>query len=109
MDLQLRLPALAVVLAAALSGCGALRAYEKCGYAGCPGDAQISADVRAQLKRDPALAPPNLIYVNTLDHVVYLSGEVDTDLQRATAVSIARTTPGAAKVVDIIGLEYNGR
>jgi osmotically-inducible protein OsmY len=40
---------------------------------------------------------------------VYLSGQVATDLQRSTADSIARATPGAASVVDIIGLEYNGR
>jgi osmotically-inducible protein OsmY len=100
---------LAVALGAGAAGCAAYRTYQKCGYAGCPGDAQISADVRAALTQHAALGPPNQIYVHTLNRVVYLSGQVATDLQRATADSIARATPGAANVVDIIGLEYNGR
>jgi osmotically-inducible protein OsmY len=108
-DQRFRLAALTAVLAATLAGCAAYRIYAKCGYGGCPGDASISAEVRAQLNQHPALGPPNLIYVHTLNRVVYLSGQVDTDLQRATAESIARATPGAANVVDIIGLTYNGR
>jgi osmotically-inducible protein OsmY len=105
---RFRLPTLIVVLAATLCGCAAYRAYEKCGYAGCPGDAQVTAEVRAELSQHPALGPPNQIYVHTLNRVVYLSGQVATDLQRATADSIARATPGAANVVDGIDLEYSG-
>jgi BON domain len=101
--------ALVTALGAALSGCAAYGTFEKCGYSGCPGDAQISAAVRARLNEHPALGPPNLIYVKTLDGVVYLSGQVATELQRATADTVAQEAPGAVKVVDIIGLEYNGR
>ena len=104
-----RLPTLIVVLAATLSGCAAYRDYEKCGYGGCAGDAQITTEVRAALNQHPVLGPPNQIYVHTLDRVVYLSGQVATDLQRETAESVARATPGASNVVDIIGVEYNGR
>ena len=98
-----------VVLAlAALGGCAALGTWHKCG-GGCPGDAQISAAVRARLEAYPELLAPNSVYVSTLDGTVYLSGEVVTDAQRATAVAVARQTPGVPRVVDLISLEYNGR
>jgi osmotically-inducible protein OsmY len=93
----------------ALTGCAAYRAYEKCGYNGCPGDQQISDQVRAQLRQHTELLPPNLIYVHTVDGVVYLNGEVATELQRDTATTLAREVPGARQVVDMIALEYQGR
>lgn len=100
--------ALATAVAVSLGGCGAIETWNKCG-AGCPGDAEISAQVRARLNDYPALLAPNHVYVSTLDHVVYLSGEVATDLQRETAESVARATPGAPRVVNLISLEYDGR
>jgi len=96
------------VSAWALSACAAVDTWRKCG-AGCPGDAELTAQVRARLAGYPELLAPNHVYVNTLDRVVYLSGEVATDLQRETAVSVARATPGVPRVVDMISLEYNGR
>jgi osmotically-inducible protein OsmY len=39
-----------------------------------------------------------------LDHVVYLSGLVDTDLERQMAESVAQEAKGVAKVVNSIGL-----
>jgi osmotically-inducible protein OsmY len=98
-----RLYALAftLVLAGALPGCAA---YSKCGLSGCPGDAEITAEVRALFDRYPILQPPNLVEVQTLDHVVYLNGLVDTDLQRQTAQSVALEAKGVAKVVNSIGL-----
>jgi len=100
--------ALATAAALALSACAAVDTWRKCG-AGCPGDAELTAQVRARLAGYPELLAPNHVYVNTLDRVVYLSGEVATDLQRETAVSVARATPGVPRVVDMISLEYNGR
>jgi osmotically-inducible protein OsmY len=92
-----------------LTGCTAYRAYEKCGYDGCPGDQQISHQVRASLRQHTELLPPNLIYVHTVDGVVYLNGQVATELQRDAAVAVAREVPGAREVVDMIALEYQGR
>ncbi|HUO20091.1 MAG TPA: BON domain-containing protein [Steroidobacteraceae bacterium] len=100
--------ALASAGALGLDGCAALDTLRKCG-AGCPGDAAMSAQVRARLSHYPELLAPNRVYVSTLDRVVYLSGEVATDLQRDTAESVARATPGVPRVVDLISLEYNGR
>jgi osmotically-inducible protein OsmY len=99
----------ALVLPGVLGGCVAYRAYEKCGSGGCPGDAQITAAVRARLAEHTELKAPNLVYVSTLDRVVYLSGQVATDLQRETAEELAREVPGVRRVADIISLEYNGR
>ena len=93
--------AIAFVLAGALPGCAA---YEKCGFGGCPGDAEITAEVHALFDQHPVLEPPNLLEVQTLDHVVYLNGVVDTDTQRLMAESVAHQAKGVAKVVNSIGL-----
>jgi osmotically-inducible protein OsmY len=100
--------ALALAITATLGGCGALETLRKCG-AGCPGDAQITAAVRVRLDQHTELLAPNRVYVSTLDGVVYLSGEVVTELQRATAEEVALATPGVPRVVNLISLEFNGR
>jgi osmotically-inducible protein OsmY len=92
---------LACLILGAVSGCAT---YTKCGFHGCAGDAQITSDVRTLFNQHPALEPPNLIDVQTLDRVVYLYGLVDTDLERQLAESVARTAPGVVRVVDSIGL-----
>jgi osmotically-inducible protein OsmY len=101
--------AFVIILAGTLPGCAAYSAYTKCGSGGCPGDAKITAEVRALLNQHPALGPPNQIYVQTLDRVVYLTGQTATDLQRDTAESVAREAPGLSRVVNTIALTYTGR
>jgi osmotically-inducible protein OsmY len=98
---QLTALAFALLLAGALPGCAV---YNKCGLRGCPGDAEITTQVRAMFGRYPALEPPNLIGVHTLDHVVYLSGVVDTDMERLMAESVAQEVEGVKRVVNSIGL-----
>jgi osmotically-inducible protein OsmY len=93
--------ALAACLAGALCACAP---YEKCGFAGCPGDAQITAAVRASFVRHPDLGPPALMSVQTLDGVVYLYGVVNTDLVREQAESIALQVHGVKKVVNSLGV-----
>ena len=94
---------------AVVPGCSASRVAAECGYEGCPPDQKVTAAVRASLAQHTELRPPNLIYVQTLDGVVYLTGQVATDLQRETAVDVARQVPGVHKVVDNIALNYPGR
>ena len=94
-------PAVAVLVICGVSACAV---YRKCGFAGCPGDAQITAAVEARLHEHPAVEPPNLIRVQTLDQVVYLYGVVDTELERSIAESAARETPGVVRVVDSIDI-----
>lgn len=105
-DRRLLLVAATAILSGSLCAC---RAYEKCGITGCPGDARITADVEVLLHHYPELEPPNLIYVQTLDRVVYLTGQVDTDAQRATANSVALQVTGVKRVVNSINLSYQGR
>jgi hypothetical protein len=98
--------ALAAALLVAGSG-GGCAALDRCGFGGCPGDAKINADVRVLFGQHPALEPPNLLRVQTLDRVVYLYGLVDTDLERQLAESVAREAPGVANVVNSIGISGN--
>ena len=72
--------------------------------AGCAtyGDAKITADVQTRLREDTATAAPNLIYVQTSNHVVYLSGLVDTRSEKEAAEADARATAGVADVVNTI-------
>jgi osmotically-inducible protein OsmY len=93
--------AFALILTGALQGCAA---YKKCGFGGCPGDAKITAEVDALFTQHPELEPPNLIYVQTVDQVVYLYGVLDTDFQRQMATVVALEAPGAKRVVNSIGL-----
>ena len=104
--IAMRLLTFAVILAGVLSGCAT---YRKCGLAGCPGDAQITADIEALIRQHPAIEAPNSVRVSTIDRVVYLYGQVDTEQQRATAESLAQQVAGVRRVVDSINFSYQGR
>jgi osmotically-inducible protein OsmY len=95
---------MALILMASVSGCAAYRA---CGFHGCAGDAQITANVQASINQHPDLGP-NLIDVQTMDHVVYLYGLVNTDMERQLAESAARGTPGVVQVVNSIAVNNRG-
>jgi osmotically-inducible protein OsmY len=101
--------AFVIILAGTLPGCAGYSAYRKCGSGGCPGDARITAEVRALLNQHPALRPPNQVYAQTLDGVVYLTGQVATDLQRDTAESATHEATGVSRVINTIALTYAGR
>jgi osmotically-inducible protein OsmY len=92
---------IALALPGLLAGCAA---ENKCGLAGCPGDAQITANVQTQLNRHPDLEGVNSINVQTLDHVVYLTGEVSEGLMKETAETVARRTPGVIRVENEISV-----
>jgi osmotically-inducible protein OsmY len=90
-----------ILVVGGLVGCAT---FEKCGFRGCPGDATITAEVQALLDQNPPLGPPNEVYVQTLDHVVYLNGIVDTPFQLRLAESLAGEAAGVSRVVNNIGL-----
>ncbi len=96
-----RVLALGAVLAGLLSGCTLFETHAKCGFHGCPGDAQITAQILSQFRERSELEP-NAIRVQTLDHIVYLSGLVSSSLEIATAESIARQVPGVKEVVNSV-------
>jgi osmotically-inducible protein OsmY len=93
----IRLMTLGLVAAGVLSGCAT---FEKSGFKGCPGDAQITAEVKALFDKHPALGTS--IDVQTRDHVVYLYGLVDSPLESEVAESVALEAPGVTRVVSTI-------
>jgi osmotically-inducible protein OsmY len=104
-SVMLRSLAFALMLTGALSGCAT---YRKCGFTGCPDDGLITANIEALIRQHPAIEAPNSVRVSTIDHVVYLYGQVDTELQRATAESLAHQVAGVRRVVDSINFSYQG-
>jgi osmotically-inducible protein OsmY len=82
-----------------LPGCAA---EEKCGLHGCPGDAEITSNVQALINQHTEVGPPNAVHVQTLDHVVYLSGAVSEGNMSRTAEAIALKSPGVTRVVNNI-------
>jgi osmotically-inducible protein OsmY len=88
-----------VLILIVLAGCAA---YEKCGIEGCAGDRKITADVRAAFDQNQELGPPNSINVETVNHVVYLTGHVSEGVMRSIAESAARKVQGVTRVEDTI-------
>jgi len=95
----------ALLLTGALSACAEYPPYEKCGKGGCADDANITANVQGLFARHPELQGPDQLYVNTTDHVVYLSGTVETGLHRDIAASVVREVNGVSSVVNNIAVD----
>jgi osmotically-inducible protein OsmY len=93
----------ALILAGALQGCAT---YRQCGLEGCAGDAKITANVQTRIDEHPDLESPNSISVQTLDHVVYLDGQVSTGMESRTAESVALATPEVGRVVNLISVTH---
>jgi osmotically-inducible protein OsmY len=92
----------ALLLVSVLQGCATHDA--RCGPGGCTGDAEITANVQASFNQYPALQAPNLVQVQTVDHVVYLRGLVNTPYELELATSVASKAAGVTRVVNLIGL-----
>jgi hypothetical protein len=78
-----------LILPGLLPGCAVER---KCGLNGCPGDAEIAANVQSMIDQQADVGPPNSVRVETLDHVVYLNGAVSEGNMSRTAEAIALKT-----------------
>ena len=62
-------------------------------------DAAIAAEVRQRISEQPSLKSFN-IGVRSVDHTVYLEGQVDTRLDTTEAGHVAQAVPGVKKVYD---------
>lgn len=91
----------AAVILICLAGCAA---FDRCGLRGCPGDADITAEVRALYTQYPALEATNSIDIQTTDRIVYLRGVVDTPFQQRFAEEVALKAKGVSRVVNLVGL-----
>lgn len=80
-----------------ISLCGAALLATACSQT----DAGITTSVKSQMVKDDTVKARQ-IDVTTRDHVVTLTGEVNTPEEEARALQIARTTRGVSDVVDRI-------
>ena len=67
-------------------------------------DANIAVSITAALDTAPALGGESSIQVQSIGHVVYLHGLVDTYPQKALVEAIAEKTPGVDRVVNSLEL-----
>jgi osmotically-inducible protein OsmY len=91
--------ATALIVPNLFAGCAV---EKKCGFEGCPGDAQITAKVESLFNQHPEIGTE--VSVQTLNRVVYLSGLVSEGDMRATAGDLAVATPGVTRVVNTIAV-----
>lgn len=94
-----------LICCAVSTSCSMSEALHKCGFDGCPGDAAITAQVEARIAKETGSFD---VHVQTLDHVVYLSGMVDTDLERLVLADTAQKVPGVTRVVESFGVRGAG-
>ena len=87
---------------------GCVSSSSECTSEECKNDAKITADVKASLKQHREIGGDNPVYVQTRGGVVYLTGQVATDLQRETAETVASQVPGVVRVINSIALTYGG-
>ena len=79
----------------------AASAFGTAAFAQSEDEEQISSTVLTQLKRHSALLSDQL-HVETLGHTVYLSGVVDSEVERVDAEQIARSVPEVEGVVNLL-------
>ncbi len=65
-------------------------------------DASISSSVEAALQNSSVIDATSSIQVQSIDHVIYLHGLVDTYPEKVLVQSIATKTPGVDRVVNSI-------
>jgi hypothetical protein len=93
--------ACAFALVGAISGCATDQSA-----AGKMTDEKITAAVQAMINQHPDVGPPDSVRVQTLDHVVYLSGQVSQGLMKQTAEDVARQTLGVTRVVNNVDVTH---
>ena len=92
--------------AAALSACATGRV---CSSQACAADAAIDARFDALLREHPALEAPNTVRAHTTNGIVYLYGQVNSDVEKSEAEELARSIGGVRGIVDSIHFPYAGR
>lgn len=85
----------------AVSGCATRTASSGSGYGA---DDKTTAAVDAAISAHSDIGPAGQVRVSTINHVVYLTGMVNSGYQRSVAESLAAQTEGVAQVVNSIGV-----
>jgi len=76
-------------------------AFGSASFAQDAGNAQVSANVLSQLHQNSALAADQL-HVEAIGGTVYISGQVDNEIERQSAEQIARSVPQVDRVVNLL-------
>lgn len=98
--------ALVMILAVALSGCAA---FKGCSPENCATDAKITADVGDMFGQHAEFGPPGTIHVQTINGVVYLNGQVNSDMERQSAEALTLKIPSVKDVVNSLNSRSNAR
>jgi osmotically-inducible protein OsmY len=98
--------ALAGALAGALSGCAA---FDKCSPENCKTDTETRKNVSDLVDQHREFGPPGTVRVQTVNGVVYLSGQLDSDFEIRSAEALARQVPGVKDVVNNLYPRSNAR
>jgi osmotically-inducible protein OsmY len=83
-----------------LAACGSA---PPCISSDCSADAGITDSVRRQLTM-VSILPEDAVTVQTIDHVVYLRGTVDTERDLLDAAQLAGNVAGVRRVVNNLAL-----
>jgi osmotically-inducible protein OsmY len=105
MNKQIRAISLALMLGTALSAC----ADFKCAPEYCVSDAKITADVRGVLGAHPEFGAPGTLRVQTINGIVYLNGQVNSDMERQSAEALTRQVANVKDVVNSLNPRSNAR
>jgi osmotically-inducible protein OsmY len=94
----------------ALTSASAMSAFadnedSKCAAGACQGDEAITANVKAALKQHSELNTSGELGVQTRNRVVYLSGSVDTGLEKNIAETTAKAVANVDRVVNAISVK----
>jgi osmotically-inducible protein OsmY len=101
---KMKMPTYALIAALLTSALSACSTYPRSGLERRGDDARITADLRARFDYQADLGAPNVLQIQTLNRVVYLSGSVSTPMQREKAELIARDDPDVTAVENTIGV-----
>jgi osmotically-inducible protein OsmY len=89
-----------------VSGCAS---FEKCEGTYCQVDKQITTDMNEQIRLHREFGPPADFHVQTLNGVLYINGQVDTDLVSRDMEAVARQINNVRDVVNNIVVRGNSR
>ena len=95
-----------VMFSAALCGCAV---FEKCSPENCSTDKQITLDVNDLLAQHRELGPPATVHVQTINGVVYLTGQLDSDFEIRNAEALVRQVANVKDVENNLYPRSNAR
>ena|ERR1700761_2348765 len=96
----------ALLLAANLTGC---ESFGKCEPQNCANDAKTKQEVNQLFYTHTEYGPPGTIRVQVINGIVYLTGTVQTDLQRREAAKLAMRAENVQDVVNSINVDNASR